>query len=169
MSAVPFIANESTTVPVTRTIQAIQGLVERFRAREFRTLYGHGGTPNAVRFTVIDPHLSQVEGEEGVFTVELSAPSEMIRKALWRKARSPNRNVLEAKAERIAWRQLHDIIRASLMGVESGLFTIGEAFLANLVVARPDGKEARLGQMLMEQRLLTPVNGRLMIGAGGVS
>lgn len=164
-----FIASLDTSVPVSRTIAQIQGLVERFRAREFRTIYGPEGDVVAVRFTIIDPHLTQGAGD-GVFTVELHAVSDAIDAAIRRGRKNritPTQSAaFLAQAKRVAWRHLHDVIRASLIAVQSGILTIGEAFLCNLVVTATDGREQRLGEMMFERRLLAPSNGKLMIGGG---
>lgn len=165
-----FIASLDTTVAVSRTVSQVQALVERFKAREFRTIYGQAGEIAAVRFTIVDPSLSADESETAsVFTVELYAPSQAIERVLLgRRGRTDraSRERIAAQAQRVAWRQLHDVICSSLIAVQSGLFTIGEAFLCNLIVTRPDGKEQRLGEMMIERRLLTPSGGKLLLGAG---
>lgn len=164
-----FIASLETTVSVARSVDQIRALVERFKAREFRTIYGPTGSPAAVRFTITDPHLPKAGDHDGVFTVELAAPTEVLFRALQRKRRQRNASTIardQVQAERVAWRQLHDMIRASLIGVQCGIVTLGEAFFANLIVADSTGREARMADVLLSSRMLTSGGGRLMLTDG---
>lgn len=163
-----FIANLDTTVPVTRSVDAIRVLVERFRAKEFRTSYGPDGRPCAVRFTITDPNLPKDGDHDGVFTVELAAPTDVLFRQINGRRSYPSgyREKDRAQAERVAWRQLHDMIRASLIGVQSGIVTLGEAFFANLIVTDNAGREARMADVLLSGRLLSSHGGRLMLGPG---
>lgn len=150
-----FIASIDTDVPVRRSVEHIRALVERFEAREFRLIYGTGAQVVAVRFAIVDPHLGGAP-----LAVELRAPTERLRARLGNKANA------EAQAERVAWRHLHDFIRASLIAVQDGLLTLGEAFFANLIVRDERGGEQRLADMLIEQKILQPSNGMLRLGPG---
>lgn len=163
MSETPFVASLETDVPVTRTIASLQKLVERFKAKEFRLIYGDESRPAAIRFSISDPHLG-LGG--GLFTVELAAPCVMIAAHLQREHRTWAPEKCAAQADRVAWRQLHDYVRSALIAVQWGVLTVGEAFLAGLVVTAPNGEEARLGQLVTEHKLLRPENGRLMLGKG---
>jgi hypothetical protein len=167
-----FVANVATEVPVSRSVDQIRALVERFRAREFRTIYGPTGSPVAVRFTITDPHLPKDGDHDGVFTVELAAPTDVLYRMIHGKRRNFSGQFVardRAQAERVAWRQLHDMIRASLIAVQSGIVTLGEAFFANLIVTDGAGREARMAEVLLTSRLLTAGNGRLMLTSGGAS
>jgi hypothetical protein len=167
MAKAEFIANIDTDVPVSRSVDHIRQLVERFQAKEFRTTYGPNGVAVSVRFTITDPHLPKEGDHDGLFTVELTALTDVIHKELVRRRTrwidADARARIDAQAQRVAWRQLHDIIRATLIGVRSGIMTMGEAFFANLIVTGPDGQERRMANALMESRLLSPRNGRLML------
>lgn len=161
-----FIASLDTEVAVTRSVDQIRQLVERFGAAEFGIQYDPAsGVPVAVSFKVRDPHLS---GEAPAFLpVALRAPSDVIygllqKQASWRMDRSRLRD----KANRVAWRNLHDFVRASLIGVQTGIMTLGEAFMANLVVTLPTGEAKRLGELAAEGAMLRSSEGRLMLGKG---
>lgn len=166
-----FIASLDTAVPVTRSVQQIQSLVERFGAAEFGIQYDPtSGRPVAVSFKVRDPHMAA--GDEPVFLpVALRAPADAINKALLDKRSWPTsaqRIAIREKAERVAWRNLHDFVRASLIGVQTGIMSLGEAFMASLVVTLPTGEAKRLGELAAEGSLLQPGSaGRLMLGRGG--
>lgn len=155
-----FVANAETKVPVSRSVDHIRALVERFQAQEFRTIYVDG-QPSAIRFTIRDPHLAAAGDGPCDFTVELTAPSDWLTDQFDRRRVSWDRARCRQQAERVAWRQLHDIIRSTLIGVQAGLFTIGEAFLANLIVETEDGEE-RFGELLMRTRALQPGGGGAM-------
>lgn len=168
MPPVQFIASLETEVPARRSVQQIQELVERFGARAFEVRYDPAtGEPDRVRFAVVDPHLT--EGAATPFTIELRAPTSILERELrTRRTRSPKPGVIPEQARRIAWRHLHDVVRASLIGVQDGLLTVGEAFLAHLVVESADGTEETFASALHRTQLLTPAaGGRLLLGKGG--
>lgn len=163
-----FMPSLGTQVPVARSVSQIQLLVQKFDAREFRTSFVDG-IPSAVRFTIVDPHLAGA-GKPAEFTVELSAHHEAIYQVLWDRRRyvptAAQDAALKDQARRIAWRQLHDVIRAQLIAVNCGMLTVGEAFMPNLVVVLPGGRETRLGPAMQAEGLLTPTGGRLQLGSG---
>ena len=156
-----FIASLDTTVPVVRTIAQIHALVERFGAHEWTVIYERG-IPSGVRFAVVDPNVT--EGQSVPLFVELRAPSDRIAaelKAPRGKRRwltTAQREKAEQQAQRVAWRQLHDFVRASLIAVQSGIMSLGEAFLANVLIRDGDGASRRVVEVMQSQRLLQPVN-----------
>ncbi len=158
-----FIASLDTDVAVSRSVAQIQKLVERFDAREFRLIYGTGSRPAAVRFVITDPHL--VAGAD-LFTVELAAPADVLVSLIQQHRKTWNDAHCVEQAERVAWRQLHDYVRAALISVQWGIVTVGEAFLAGLVVTGPSGEEKRLGQLIFERGLLRPAAGKLLLRSG---
>jgi len=176
-----FIASLETDVPAVRSIGHIQALVERFGALEFVTVYDPSGTgrPIGVRFKVRDPHITQEDAEHRAtlglppahLPVDLTAPFETIYKALldgrtgW--VPDEKRARVRAQAERVAWRNLHDYVRAGLIAVQTGILTLGEAFLANVTVELPDGRSARFGTLVAERGMIgSSDNGRLRLQAG---
>jgi hypothetical protein len=164
-----FIASLETEVPVSRSINHIRELVERFGAREFSTHYDAATRPIGIGFTVRDP---RVTGDEPVYLpVQLRAPTETIYKALLASKRRSyfiaTQERCRAQAERVAWRNLHDFVRASLIGVQTGIMSLGEAFMASLVVTTPAGPE-RLGEIVARGSLLQPVRGQLRLLAPGM-
>lgn len=163
-----FIASLETSVAVSRSVDQIRQLVERFGAAEFGIQYDPAsGRPVAVSFKVRDPHVS---GEPPAFLpVALRAPAETVYKLLLEKKSWPTadqRARMQDQAERVAWRNLHDFVRASLIGVQTGIMTLGEAFMANLVVTLPTGEAKRLGELAAEGAILRSSEGRLMLGKG---
>jgi hypothetical protein len=163
-----FIASLDTSVPVNRSVDQIRQLVERFGAAEFGLQYDpESGRPVAVSFKIRDPHLS---GDPVYLPIALRAPYETIRKALLDKYSWPTattRQKVSEQAERVAWRNLHDFVRASLIGVQTGIMSLGEAFMASLVVTLPTGEAKRLGELAAEGSLIRPgEQGRLMLGRG---
>jgi hypothetical protein len=165
MTDKPFIASLETSVPVSRSVDQIRQLIERFGAAEFGIQYDPAtGQPCAVSFKVRDPNLS---GDEIAYLpVALRAPAEIITKALYKQRSTWSMEKARAQAERVAWRNLHDFVRASLIGVQTGIMTLGEAFMANLVVTLPTGEAKRLGELAAEGSLLRSSEGRLLLGKG---
>lgn len=176
-----FIASLQTQVPAVRSIGQIQALVERFGALEFATVYDSSGSgrPVGLRFKVRDPHITKEDAERrakrGVppahLPVDLRAPFEMIYKALLDRRTGwladGARQRIRAQAERVAWRNLHDYVRAGLIAVQTGILTLGEAFLANVSVELPDGTSARFGSLVAERGMISSgTNGRLRLQPG---
>lgn len=161
------IASLTTKVPVSRSVSQVQALVERFGAAEFGIQYDPAtGRPVAVSFKVRDPHLG------GAFLpVALRAPFEVILKQLvdaraFHPSPSERQRITE-QAERVAWRNLHDFVRASLIAVQTGIMSLGEAFMASLVVTLPTGEAKRLGELAAEGSLLqSSSTGQLRLGSG---
>jgi len=162
-----FIASLETDVPVSRSVDQIRQLVERFGAAEFGIQYDPGsGEPVAVSFRIKDVSIGQF------LPVALRAPADAIYKALesrrsqHRWLTDANRATIRQQARRVAWRNLHDFVRASLIGVQTGIMSLGEAFMASLVVTLPTGEAKRLGELAAEGSLLRPTDGRLLLGPG---
>lgn len=172
MSDLDFIPNLTTTVPVLRTIQQIHALVERFGADEWTILY-RDRVAVGVRFAVTDPNIAHVTP----LAVELQAPTDrlvaMLRKkkmarASWRGLTKAQEEIIREQAERVAWRQLHDFVRASLIAVASGIMSLGEAFLANVLLTDKQGRTLRAVDLMHQQALLVPSTVR-SLPAGGAS
>lgn len=167
MSKQSFVASLDTDVPVSRSVDHIRALVERFGALEFGIEYDpNTHLPVAVNFKVKDP-------EFGVAVpVSLRAPFERVLKAILDGKRGAWQADVKARAkdqaQRVAWRNLHDFVRASLIGVQTGIMTLGEAFMASLIVTLPGGQTQRFGELAASGKLLHPdaMSGRLMLGSG---
>lgn len=143
--ATSFIASMETDTPVARSLEQVRSLIERFGVHELTTLYGPDGTPTGVRFRVISQDLPNG------LPIEVRVPVDGVYALL--RERRPLGDVgrLRAKAEKIAWRHAHDFIRASLIAVQTGILSIGEAFLSSIVVADPANGTTvytRLGDLL---------------------
>lgn len=165
----PFVASLKTAVTVASSVKQIQEIVEKFGAAEFTIRYDtETRAPRAIAFKVRDPHLS---GSPVFLPVELQAPTETVY-AMLRGRRggyvgSDVTKRLKEQAERTAWRNLHDFVRASLIGVQTGIMSLGEAFMASLIVTLPNGESKRLGEIAANGNLLQPGHGgRLMLGRG---
>ena len=166
MSSPKPIASLTTEVPVRRSVDQIRDLVEKFGASEFTLQYDPStGIPVAISFKIRDPH---VGGEPKYLPIALRAPTDRVELLLrdvskysWDAARR------KAQAERVAWRNLHDFVRASLIAVQTGIMDMGEAFMASLVVTLPTGEAKRLGELAAEGALLRHAEGgRLLLGKG---
>jgi hypothetical protein len=154
-----------TEVPVSRSIDQIRQLVERFGALGFGIEYdATSGGAVAITFKVKDPKF-------GVpVPVSLRAPFEQVLKMILDGKRQAYRSDVKQRAkevaQRVAWRNLHDFVRASLIGVQTGIMSLGEAFMASLIINLPNGDTRRFGELVVEGKLLHPDAGRLMLGPG---
>lgn len=163
----PPVASLSTSVSVHRSLEQIRQLVERFGAVEFAIRYDPSTRrPCGVAFQVLDPHLG------GALPVALSAPTatvlELLKRARYQQSAWDRPARLADQAERVAWRNLHDFVRASLIGVQTGIMTLGEAFMASLVVTLPSGERTRLGEVAARGGLVEQgAPGQLRLGKGG--
>lgn len=169
--ATDFLASIETTVPVARSVSQIQALVQRFGAAEFSVRYDpKTGEAVAVGFVVRDPHVS----DGTLLPVSLAAPTDVIYAAILKGKRRGYDKTVQAtarqQAARVAWRNLHDFVRASLIGVQTGIMSLGEAFMASLVVTLPNGETRRFGEAVAHGGILHPSAGnRLLLGPGSAS
>lgn len=141
-----------TKVPVSRSINAIQSLVERFGAEEFgfrTTLKGDNPTID-VGFVYMDKPVR--------LTVKVRQVAEVYLEA------KPNANTTAVydKAPRVAMRILHDQVKAILVAVSCGLMDFETAFMPHFIT--------RSGRTLAEEtiprfdRVLSQPS--LLLGAG---
>ncbi len=125
---------KTTTVPVSRSRTHIEELLERYGAGSFCCGWDRAHGVSAVGF----------EFNGLMFRVEIPIPKECT-----------------PQEERQRWRVLWLVIKAKLEAVDSGVSTIGEEFLANVVT--PGGT---LGSRLLPQLDHLAKNGQMPVVAG---
>lgn len=157
------IASLRTEVTPLRSLEQIRKLVETFGAREFTTKYNDLGAPTAIKFRAI----VGADMPDGL-PIELPIPVDNVYRTLIDTGK-PHGSATLRQAERIAWRNAHDFIRASLIAVQTGILSLGEAFLSSVVVSLPDNESGtiRVGELLLSGRFLHAKGERLLLTDGG--
>lgn len=152
----------TTKIEVTRSLGEIQGIVARYGATRFETRWNRDGTVWGVRFAIA--------ADEGELPVALKTGTERIFEILAEargpRARASNEDLRE-QAERIAWRQMKDLIEQLLLAVETGLFNLAAAFMAHVEVwDEAESATVTMQEYLARRARLLPGNRGLLLGSG---
>lgn len=158
---------QDTTVAPVDSVGHITKAVMRHRATRFEQLFD----PQTARITGI--RFAIEAGELGEIPVRLIARTENVAEILW-KRRGPrsrkSRDQIHEQAERIAWRQLKDVVEQLLFAVETGLMTLPEAFMSSVEVWDDAESEVVTMAELMSRRavsIMRPEGSVLALGPGG--
>ncbi len=119
------LANYSTTVPCRRSIDLIQQMLAAHGAKAIMMDY-EGGEPSALTFRV------EVKSQEdGMIQFGFRLPADWRRTltVLNKTEGIPQRMKCNDQAKRIAWRTIHDWLRAQLALIETGAAEIHQVFL----------------------------------------
>lgn len=112
--------NYTTTVPVSRTIGQIQGLLVEAGARSIMTNYDEVGTPTGIAFAVQTGY--------GTRSFILPADTEHVESILRTEKVAPRYRSPE-QAERVGWRILKDWIEAQLALISVRMATLDQVML----------------------------------------
>jgi hypothetical protein len=112
--------NFTTTVPVSRTIGVVQGLLVEAGARSIMTNYDDVGSPIGIHFAV--------ETGLGIRTFSLPVNAERVQAVLKRQKVQPRYSTPE-HAERVAWRIIKDWLEAQLAIIRTEMVTLDEVML----------------------------------------
>ena len=156
---------ESTTVEPEQSAAEIMQLVRAYGGTRFEMIWGDHGL-RGVRFTIQTP--------QGQVPVRLGARVERVAEIILQKkpySHRMRRNRLEYEkwveeelAYRIAWRQLRDFVEQSLLAVETGLFDIAGAFMANVEVWDDESDEVvTMAELVARRMSLQPGSGALRL------
>lgn len=133
------IANYTTKVAVTRSVQEIQGLLVKHGAQSILVDY-EAGKPVALSFRI------RVQaGQLVAYRLPANVPG--VLKAMRDDKQIPQNLVKPEQAERVAWRITRDWVRAQLAIIEAGLARLEQVMLPYAVT--PSGET--LGE-LFERR-----------------
>ena len=113
--------NYTTTVPVSRTIGQVQGLLVEAGARSIMTNYDAVGQPVGMRFAVETAH--------GLRTFSLPVHAERVEAVMKRDKSVPQRFKTPEQAERIAWRIVKDWVEAQLAIIRTEMVTLDQVML----------------------------------------
>jgi hypothetical protein len=113
--------NYTTTVPVARTIGAVQALLVEAGARAIQTEYDNVGRPISIAFSV--------ETAYGLRYFILPVNARQVETVLKRDRAVQARFQTPEHAERVAWRIVKDWLEAQLAIIKSGMVTLDQVML----------------------------------------
>lgn len=137
--------NYTTTVPVSRTIGQVQGLLVEAGARAIMATYDDVGTPTAISFSTETPL--------GPRTFHLPVSSSNVERVL-RREKVPARLCTPEHAERVAWRILKDWVEAQLAIIRTEMVTLDQVMLPYM-----QGDDGRTVYELYRERQLALPSG----------
>lgn len=126
----------STTVPASKTAAQIQTMLREYGALSVTLHYDREGEPTGVSFVIHDEKLARD------VPVHLEARVDAVYRLLEERKGytkysqlSPEEHETKqrARAQRIIWRHLKDLIEQQLVAVEIGAFELTDVFLAGVV------------------------------------
>ena len=156
---------ESTTVEPEQSAAEIMRLVRAYGGTRFEMIWGDHGL-QGVRFTIQTP--------QGQVSVRLEARVERVAEIIRQKKPYSSRMKRTQKQYRawideelaywIAWRQLRDFVEQALLAVETGLFDIAGAFMANVEVWDDDSDTVvTMAELVARRMSLQPGSGALRL------
>lgn len=159
---------ESTSIDPTKSATEISQLVQRYGGSRFEMLWGEDGRLYGIRFAIRHDELGEVP-------VRLIARVENVE-ALIHERKPWNRRMRRTRGEyeeevrdtayRVAWRQLKDFVEQSLLAVETGLFPLHEAFMAQVETPDPEtGQIVTVGELFARHAVLEASGLRLLPAA----
>lgn len=114
--------NYTTTIKVEKTINEIQQILAKHKAKAILTEYGDIGNVIAVSF--------KIETPQGILGIRLPAKQDNVLKVLrTQKIKNSAIKATNEQAERTAWRNVKDWIDAQMALIETEMVTIDEVFL----------------------------------------
>jgi hypothetical protein len=131
---------ETTTIAPEDSAAQIGKLVSNYGARQFSQHWAPSGFLEGVTFLLVDHRYG------GIVPIRLQAQTDAILEILESGRKRPARVDLELQAQRIAWRQLKDLVEQLLLAARTGLFSVVDAFMANVVIETPDGDSETVGE-----------------------
>lgn len=136
-----------TTIDATKSASEIMHLIVKYGG-ERTSIDWEGGQPVGISFIIKDADLGSVP-------VRLQARTDNVfrllqRKVKWsgRGSRADHEANLRARAQRIVWRHLKDLIEQQLLAVEIGQYGITDVFMSGLVIVDRSGQESTMGQLV---------------------
>lgn len=131
-----FIKAARSEVPVAKTRMDIMTLLERYGGTGFG--YDVIGDEILVRFTVPGAHGTPLRV---AYPLNVARVQERVTAHL----KSQGRGTADReRAERVAWRNIYDMVDAAFAAAAIGASTVEEVFHAHLIVRTTDGTEGRL-------------------------
>lgn len=118
------IANYSTTIEATKTVNEIQKILASHGAKAILMNYDNQGIIESLSFTISTPH--------GEMPIRLPVDAHSVLKVLENQGLTP-RYANHAQAVRIAWRIVKDWIRAQMAILETEMVRMEQIFLPYMI------------------------------------
>lgn len=159
----------STEVPVSRSVSKIERMIVEYGAGQFTKTYD-GQSITGISFTLVADRWGIPE-----LPIEISLATDDVLDRIWMSYSVTHRNrqgiekeQYREHAEKMAWRQMKDLVEQLLLAFETGIMNPVEMFFGYVVVTDPETGQTRgMGELFLEKGLLTPAaGGRLLIGTG---
>lgn len=156
---------ESTTIDPTQSAAEIAALVQKYGGSRFEMMWDEFARLVGIRFAIRHERLGEVPVRlmaqiENVTAYVLAAKP--WNRRMRRRAEQYKADV-RAQAYRIAWRQLRDFVEQSLLAVETGLFPLHEAFMAQIETPDPaTGESITVGELFERHAVLESSGLRLL-------
>lgn len=139
--------NYTTSVPVSRTIGQVQGLLVEAGARQIMTRYDDVGSPIGLAFAVETLH--------GPRSFSLPVNASRVQAVLAREGVQPRFSTAE-HAERVAWRIVKDWLEAQLAIIRTEMVTLDQVMLPYM----QDGVDGRtIYELYRDRQLALPAAG----------
>lgn len=127
-----FVKSGNTQVSVGRTQAELEKILRRYGASAFSISQDYDGGTATVQFRVPEAPDSDVFVPVRL-VVEIPRVVELLKEGAGPRTRR-SADVWYAQAERVGWRHLVLWVEAALVAVETGLQTVSEAFLAQMLI-----------------------------------
>lgn len=131
-----FVKSAFATTPVSKTRADIMTLLERYGGTGFG--YDAVGDEIIIRFTVPGAHGSPLRVAYPVNVVRVQDRLTPHLKA------NRRGEATREQAERVAWRNIYELVDAAFAAAAIGASTVEEAFHAHVIVRTSDGHEGRM-------------------------
>ncbi|QNJ56020.1 hypothetical protein SEA_RASPUTIA_130 [Microbacterium phage Rasputia] len=118
------ITNYTTTMTVSKTLEATMKLLTKSGVRAIQTEYAQDGVPSGLSFII--------DTEFGPRTFALPVRIGAVHATLIKQRVEPRYQKFE-HATRVAWKIAHDWLRAQLALIEAGMSTTSETFFPYMV------------------------------------
>lgn len=113
--------NYTTTIKAEKTINEIQQILAKHKAKAILTEFGDTGSVIAISFKIDTP--------QGIIGIKLPARQENVLKVLrMQKVKNSAIKATNEQAERTAWRNIKDWVDAQMALIETEMVTIDEVF-----------------------------------------
>jgi hypothetical protein len=159
---------EGTTVDPAKSAAEIAGLVQKYGGTRFEMKWDQYSRLQGVRFAIRHERLGEIPVR--LMAQIANVEKYLLKKRPWsysmRKTKAQHEAEMRDTAYRVSWRQLKDFVEQSLLAVETGLFPLHEAFMAQVEMEDPAGGDPiTVGQLFEAQATRGRGGALLMLAA----
>ena len=153
----------STEIDATKSASELMALLVQYGATSTSIEWDGLGQPTGISFKIMDPR-------RGLLPVRLRARTDAVVELLRRQVQFKRGNRqeweqgLRARATRIIWRHLRDLVEQQMLAIRIGQYELAEMFMHGVEVQTPDGRKGTLGEWVTTA-LVSGAVGRVDSGA----